>query len=77
MSPLIARAILVTSALITQAAYTANEGSVEIKAPVDGATLRSKEEARLVYEVIRGRKGDHVHVYVDGEETATLHRPKG
>lgn len=57
----------------TQAA----EGSIVIEAPAEGATLKAKEKNQLVYAVNRGRKGDHVHVYVDGEEVATLHRTKG
>ena len=56
---------------------TADDGVVRITAPEDGAHIAAGEPIELHYEIDRGRQGDHVHVYVDGREIATLHRPQG
>ena len=32
---------------------------------------------KLVYDVAPGTKGDHIHIYVDGEQTALLRQFKG
>ena len=46
----------------------AEEGSVNIIFPKDGATLNGQNENKLSYEVVPGPNGDHVHVYVDNNE---------
>ncbi|MGH8626352.1 MAG: hypothetical protein ACREYC_14140 [Gammaproteobacteria bacterium] len=51
---------------------------VRILTPSEGATLTTKEPNTLSYEAVIGAtKGNHVHVYVDGKEVATLHHLKG
>ncbi len=53
------------------------EGSVKIQSPADGATLDAMGENRLVYDVVPGPRGDHVHVYVDNKEVGILRKLKG
>lgn len=53
------------------------QGKVEITAPTEGATLDALDENRLVYDVVPGPRGDHVHVYVDGQEVGILRKLKG
>ncbi len=55
----------------------AQEGSVRIVTPADGAKLDAFDQNRISYEVVPGPKGDHVHLYVDGKETAILRQLKG
>lgn len=55
----------------------AQEGSVRILTPADGARLDAFDQNRISYEVVPGPKGDHVHLYVDGKETAILRQLKG
>ncbi|MGH7478743.1 MAG: hypothetical protein ACREJ8_04030 [Candidatus Methylomirabilales bacterium] len=51
---------------------------VRIFTPSDGATLTAKGPNTLSYEAVTGAsKGNHVHVYVDCKEVATLHHLKG
>ncbi len=68
--------------LIVLACITPNvlsvDASVRILTPSEGATLTPKEPNTLSYEAVTGAsKGNHVHVYVDGKEVATLHHLKG
>ena len=49
---------------------------VTISSPTEGAKL-SGNSTKIVYEVALGSKGEHVHVYIDGEEVARLHQLKG
>lgn len=59
-------------------AWAAGEAAyVRIAEPVDGAMLDGFEPGKLVYDVRPGPKGDHVHVYVGGEEVGILRRLKG
>lgn len=53
------------------------EASVTIRAPADGAVIKSGAPVELDYAVIPGPRGDHVHVYVDDEEVAILRRLDG
>ena len=59
------------------AAAVAAEGSVTIHSPLEGATLDVMEQNKVDYEVVPGPGGDHVHLYVDGEEVAILRQLKG
>lgn len=59
------------------ASVLAAEGGVTIHAPADGATLDVMEQNRIDYEVVPGPGGDHVHLYVDGNEAAILRALKG
>lgn len=58
-------------------AALAADASVTIHSPADGATLDVMEQNRVDYEVVPGPRGDHVHLYVDGKETAILRQLKG
>ena len=53
------------------------EASVTIRAPADGAVIQSGAPVELDYAVIPGPRGDHVHVYMDGEEVAILRQLDG
>lgn len=55
----------------------AQDASVMISSPVDGARLDAMAQNQLVYEVMPGPKGDHVHLYVDNKEAAILRQLKG
>ena len=48
-----------------------------ILSPADGAKLEAKHTYKLEYEVNRSAKADHVHIYVDGDETGMAHKLKG
>lgn len=76
MNGLKCAAILVAALGLTALACAADEGSVTISSPADGSKL-SGSSAKIAYEVVPGPRGEHVHVYVDGEETARLHQLKG
>ncbi|MEA3278462.1 MAG: hypothetical protein U9Q81_24830 [Pseudomonadota bacterium] len=51
--------------------------SVTISEPQDGAQLNGGEQVTLGYKVVPGPQGDHVHVYVDGEEVSILRELEG
>lgn len=53
------------------------QGKVTITSPAEGATLDAMGENRLVYDVVPGPRGDHVHVYVDDQEVGILRKLKG
>lgn len=55
----------------------AQEASVIIVSPADGATLDVMAQNKIEYSVVPGPRGDHVHLYVDGEATAILRQLKG
>ncbi|MBN8464714.1 MAG: hypothetical protein J0M01_18155, partial [Dechloromonas sp.] len=55
----------------------AQEGSVSISAPADGAKLQAAADNRVTYEIMPGPKGDHSHLYIDGKEIAVLRELKG
>ena len=65
------------SALMLGNAALAEEASVTISAPVDGAKLDGMEPGAVEYEAVPGPRGDHVHMYVDGEEVAVLRKLAG
>lgn len=58
------------------AAAVAADGNVTILSPADGATLDVMEQNKIEYEVVPGPGGDHMHLYVDGEEVAILRELK-
>jgi hypothetical protein len=58
-------------------AALAEEASVKILSPADGAKLDAMAQNRISFEVVPGPKGDHTHLYVDGKETAILRELKG
>jgi hypothetical protein len=56
---------------------SAEQGSVKISSPKNGAQIPRNQSVDLVYSVDPGPAGDHVHVYVDGEEVAMLRQLEG
>jgi hypothetical protein len=55
----------------------AENASVIISSPADGAQLAAMAENKVVYEVMPGPMGDHTHLYVDNKEVAVLRQLKG
>lgn len=55
----------------------AAESKVDISSPVEGAKLDTKLQNKLDYNVTLGGDGDHIHVYVDGNQVALLRQMKG
>jgi hypothetical protein len=58
-------------------AVLAEDASVTISAPADGATVSASAPTKVTYSVVPGPKGDHVHLYVDDAEAAILRQLKG
>lgn len=58
-------------------AAIAQQASVKILSPAEGAKLDSMAQNRITYEVVPGSRGDHVHLYIDGKEAAVLRQLKG
>jgi len=69
-------ALLSSSFFLTPVSMAA-EGSVTITSPKDGAKLDVMNQNKIVYDVVPGPKGDHVHVYVDDKEVGILRQLKG
>lgn len=71
--------LVLTATLLGLALNTAiaQEASVTLSAPADGARLQARDDNRVTYEIIPGPKGDHSHLYVDGKEVAVLRELKG
>lgn len=69
--------LLFSALLAFASAAFAEEASVRITSPADGAKLDAMAQNRISYEVVPGPKGDHTHLYVDGKETAILRQLKG
>lgn len=55
----------------------AQDASVKITSPANGAKLDAMAQNKVSYEVVPGPKGDHVHLYVDNKEAAILRQLKG
>ena len=55
----------------------ADDASVTIFSPADGAKLSRTALTKIDYEVIPGPKGDHSHLYVDDKEVGVLRQLKG
>jgi hypothetical protein len=66
----------VASTVLFLGAATAEEQSVRILAPADGAKFTAQGPNILSYEAV-GAKGSHVHIHVDDKEAASLHHSKG
>jgi hypothetical protein len=67
--------LLISCFCILQAA--AEENLVTILLPADGAKLAASQPYTLEFEVKPAAKAEHVHLLVDGEETAVSHKLKG
>lgn len=70
-------ALLFALCCIVGQVAVAEEASVTILSPADGAVLDLMAENRVQYKVVPGPRGDHVHFYVDGDETAVLRQLDG
>lgn len=70
-------ALTVSGSALLPLTSMAAEGSVTIISPKDGATLNAKDKNKIVYNIVPGPRGDHVHVYVDDEEVDILRQLKG
>ena len=55
----------------------ADDASITISSPADGAKLSRTAQTKINYEVMPGPKGDHSHLYVDDKEAAVLRQLKG
>lgn len=55
----------------------AAEASVTITSPANGAKLDRMALNKINYEIVSGPQGDHVHLYIDGKESAVLRQLKG
>jgi len=55
----------------------AEDASVTISSPADGAKLSRTAQTKINYETIPGLKGDHVHLYVDDYKEDASHQLKG
>jgi hypothetical protein len=57
----------------------AAEGAATVKiiSPEDGAKLDAMAQNKVTYDVNPGPNGDHIHLYVDGDEAALLRKLKG
>ncbi|MDH5217313.1 MAG: hypothetical protein OEX19_06445 [Gammaproteobacteria bacterium] len=55
----------------------ANTGSAKILSPSDGATLYIDKNNTVDYQVELGKKGNHLHVWVDGEKGPAQRSLKG
>lgn len=62
---------------LPSSAANSDEASVSITSPSDGETLDIMEQQRIVYDVVPGPDGDHVHVYIDDEEVGILRQLTG
>lgn len=54
-----------------------SQASVVISSPADGAMLTANQAVKVSYQAKTGPKGDHVHLYLDGERTAVLRQLAG
>jgi len=55
----------------------ADDASVTISSPADGAKLSRTAQTKINYEVMPAPKGDHTHLYVDDKEIGVLRQLKG
>ena len=55
----------------------ATQAAVIISAPADGAVVAANQPVKVSYQATTGPKGDHVHLYVDGERIAVLKQLMG
>ncbi len=69
-------ALLLASSGFAMTASAQTE-SVKLVSPVDGAMLAAANPVQVIYEVVPGPKVDHIHLYVDGKETAVLRESRG
>lgn len=69
--------VLLICSLALSGAALAQDASVTISSPADGAKVSASAPTPVAYEVVPGPKGDHVHLYVDNVEVKILRQLKG
>jgi cellobiose-specific phosphotransferase system component IIB len=69
--------LLLICSLGLSGAVLAQDASVTISSPADGAKVSASAPTKVTYDVVPGPKGDHVHLYVDGGEATVLRQLKG
>lgn len=69
--------LLLILGLSTATVAMADEPSVTITSPGDGARLDAMKQHQLVYEVVPGPRRGHVHVYIDNVEVDILRELTG
>jgi hypothetical protein len=69
--------LFLISLLGVSGAVLAQDASVTISSPADGAKLSASAPTKVTYDVVPGPKGDHVHLYVDNGEATVLRQLKG
>lgn len=69
--------LLIVLGLTGGAVSAAEEGSVKITSPEDGATLNRTADNKVAYVVTPGPGGHHVHLYVDDAEVGILKQLTG
>lgn len=69
--------LLGVALLACSQAGLAQEASVKITSPAEGAKFEAMAKINVAYEVMPGPNGDHVHLYVDNKEAAILRQLKG
>ena len=70
------KSVLLTCALGITGIALAQDASITIASPADGAKVGTSA-VKVAYSVVTGPKGDHVHLYVDDQEAAVLRQLKG
>jgi len=60
--------LAVIVSIATPANAQASSGSAEILSPADGATLSVSQKNTVEYKVALGKRGNHLHIWVDGEK---------
>lgn len=68
--------LLMLSSLAGPVALAA-EAKINITSPANDARLDAKAQNKIIYDAILNGQGDHIHVYVDGKQTALLRQIKG
>ena len=69
--------LLLICSLGLSGAVLAQDASVTISTPTDGAKVSASAPTKVTYAVVPGPKGDHVHLYVDGGEATVLRQLNG
>ena len=59
------------------AAACAQTGSVKMVSPTEGAMLESHRPVEVAFEVVQGTMVDHIHLYVDGRQSAIIREAMG
>lgn len=50
---------------------------VEITSPAEGATLNTKADNKVDYNITLGVEGDHAHIYIDDRRIGMLRKMQG